>query len=237
VSVCLSVCLFVRLQLRKDCKDHLQICRAAPGRPMNGFRCQKILGFWVEGRKIWDCSSMHYRHSFHFHITFISTTISTLPAHNAVYRTSKVQGARQDRPVANAAQGYRLRLPSNIHISPTGAAINEKCRFSAPYSRTPTFVCQNHFWGVLKLHWKFGGDWLNSFQVISEQTYRQTHKQNYCIRCVYCQIWCKLWVSNIKHHKNDKAGSIHFELMADWALHCGDTHNTTRLITLCFRPL
>jgi sodium/potassium-transporting ATPase subunit beta len=29
------------------------------------------------------------------------------------------------------------------------------------------------------------------------------------------QIWCKLWASNIKHHKNDKAGSVHFELQVD----------------------
>jgi len=29
------------------------------------------------------------------------------------------------------------------------------------------------------------------------------------------QVWCKLWVSNIKHHKNDKAGSTHFELLVD----------------------
>lgn len=29
------------------------------------------------------------------------------------------------------------------------------------------------------------------------------------------QIWCRLWVSNIKHHKNDKAGSIHFELLVN----------------------
>jgi sodium/potassium-transporting ATPase subunit beta len=29
------------------------------------------------------------------------------------------------------------------------------------------------------------------------------------------QVWCKLWVENIKHHKNDKAGSTHFELLVD----------------------
>lgn len=29
------------------------------------------------------------------------------------------------------------------------------------------------------------------------------------------QVWCKLWAYNIKHHKNDKAGSIHFELLVD----------------------
>jgi sodium/potassium-transporting ATPase subunit beta len=29
------------------------------------------------------------------------------------------------------------------------------------------------------------------------------------------QIWCKLWVKNIKHHKNDKGGSVHFELLVD----------------------
>lgn len=29
------------------------------------------------------------------------------------------------------------------------------------------------------------------------------------------QIWCKLWAKNIKHHKNDKAGSSHFELLVD----------------------
>jgi len=32
---------------------------------------------------------------------------------------------------------------------------------------------------------------------------------------VVMQVWCKLWVKNIKHHKNDKAGSVHFELMVD----------------------
>jgi sodium/potassium-transporting ATPase subunit beta len=29
------------------------------------------------------------------------------------------------------------------------------------------------------------------------------------------QVWCKLWAKNIKHHKNDKAGSVHFELLVD----------------------
>lgn len=29
------------------------------------------------------------------------------------------------------------------------------------------------------------------------------------------QVWCKLWVRNIKHHKNDKAGSVHFEVLVD----------------------
>lgn len=32
---------------------------------------------------------------------------------------------------------------------------------------------------------------------------------------VVMQIWCKAWAANIMHHKNDKAGSIHFELMVD----------------------
>jgi len=32
---------------------------------------------------------------------------------------------------------------------------------------------------------------------------------------VVMQIWCKAWASNIMHHKNDKAGSIHFELLID----------------------
>jgi len=34
-------------------------------------------------------------------------------------------------------------------------------------------------------------------------------------RGVVMQVWCKLWVKNIKHHKNDKAGSVHFELLVD----------------------
>jgi len=29
------------------------------------------------------------------------------------------------------------------------------------------------------------------------------------------QVWCKLWAKNIKHHKNDKAGSTHFEVLVD----------------------
>ncbi|ESN96281.1 hypothetical protein HELRODRAFT_68072 [Helobdella robusta] len=29
------------------------------------------------------------------------------------------------------------------------------------------------------------------------------------------QVWCRIWASNIKHHKNDKAGSIHFELLIE----------------------
>jgi sodium/potassium-transporting ATPase subunit beta len=32
---------------------------------------------------------------------------------------------------------------------------------------------------------------------------------------VVMQIWCKAWAENIMHHKNDKAGSIHFELLVD----------------------
>jgi sodium/potassium-transporting ATPase subunit beta len=34
---------------------------------------------------------------------------------------------------------------------------------------------------------------------------------------VMIQVWCKLWVSNIKHHKNDKGGSVHFEVLIDHA--------------------
>jgi len=34
-------------------------------------------------------------------------------------------------------------------------------------------------------------------------------------RGVVMQIWCKSWAKNIKHHKNDKGGSTHFELMVD----------------------
>jgi sodium/potassium-transporting ATPase subunit beta len=30
------------------------------------------------------------------------------------------------------------------------------------------------------------------------------------------QVWCKLWEKNIKHHKNDKGGSVHFELLVDY---------------------
>lgn len=29
------------------------------------------------------------------------------------------------------------------------------------------------------------------------------------------QVWCKLWAYNIKHNRNDKAGSVHFELLVD----------------------
>lgn len=29
------------------------------------------------------------------------------------------------------------------------------------------------------------------------------------------QVWCKIWAKNVKHHKNDKAGSTHFELLVD----------------------
>jgi len=32
---------------------------------------------------------------------------------------------------------------------------------------------------------------------------------------VVIQVWCKLWERGIKHHKNDKAGSVHFELLVD----------------------
>jgi len=32
---------------------------------------------------------------------------------------------------------------------------------------------------------------------------------------VVIQVWCKLWERNIKHHKNDKGGSVHFELLVD----------------------
>lgn len=28
-------------------------------------------------------------------------------------------------------------------------------------------------------------------------------------------IWCKAWANNIYHHKNDRAGSVHFELLVD----------------------
>jgi sodium/potassium-transporting ATPase subunit beta len=30
---------------------------------------------------------------------------------------------------------------------------------------------------------------------------------------VIIQVWCKAWAKNIYHHKNDKAGSIHLELL------------------------
>ena len=29
------------------------------------------------------------------------------------------------------------------------------------------------------------------------------------------QVWCKLWAKNIYHHKNDRAGSVKFELLVD----------------------
>jgi len=29
------------------------------------------------------------------------------------------------------------------------------------------------------------------------------------------QIWCKAWAANIYHHKNDKAGSVHFEMLVN----------------------
>lgn len=32
---------------------------------------------------------------------------------------------------------------------------------------------------------------------------------------ILIQVWCKLWAANIKHHKNDKAGSAHFEILFD----------------------
>jgi sodium/potassium-transporting ATPase subunit beta len=32
---------------------------------------------------------------------------------------------------------------------------------------------------------------------------------------VVIQIWCKIWAYNIMFHKNDKAGSVHFELMVN----------------------
>lgn len=32
---------------------------------------------------------------------------------------------------------------------------------------------------------------------------------------VISQVWCKAWAKNIKHHKNDKAGSTHFEILMD----------------------
>jgi len=40
---------------------------------------------------------------------------------------------RRGRPITNAAQGYRLELPSTAHASPTSAARNEQCQFSGPY--------------------------------------------------------------------------------------------------------
>jgi len=32
---------------------------------------------------------------------------------------------------------------------------------------------------------------------------------------VLIQIWCKAWASNLYHSKNDRAGSVHFELLVD----------------------
>ena len=32
---------------------------------------------------------------------------------------------------------------------------------------------------------------------------------------LYVQVTCKVWVQGITHNRNDKAGSIHFELMVD----------------------
>ena len=29
------------------------------------------------------------------------------------------------------------------------------------------------------------------------------------------QVWCKAWAKNIYHHKNDRAGSVKFELLVD----------------------
>jgi len=32
---------------------------------------------------------------------------------------------------------------------------------------------------------------------------------------VIMQLWCKMWSKNIKHHRNDKAGSVRFEVLID----------------------
>lgn len=32
---------------------------------------------------------------------------------------------------------------------------------------------------------------------------------------VLIQVWCKAWASNVYHSKNDRAGSVHFELLVD----------------------
>jgi len=60
-----------------------------------------------------------------------STNAAMLPAypHRSV---SCLQ--RRGQPVANAAQGYRLGLPSTAHALPADAARNEKCQFSRPYT-------------------------------------------------------------------------------------------------------
>lgn len=33
---------------------------------------------------------------------------------------------------------------------------------------------------------------------------------------VILQMWCKFWAMDIKHHKNDKAGSVRFEMVVDY---------------------
>lgn len=40
-------------------------------------------------------------------------------------------------------------------------------------------------------------------------------KFNHVQKGVLMQIWCKIWAKNIYHHRNDKAGSVRFELMIE----------------------
>jgi len=56
----------------------------------------------------------------------------------------------QGQPVANAAQGYRLGLPSIAHASPASAARNEKCQFSGLLGPLP--IPPPNFWGVKTIH-------------------------------------------------------------------------------------
>ena len=44
---------------------------------------------------------------------------------------------------------------------------------------------------------------------------RCSNQVSYMLYFVYLKITCKIWFEGVIHNRNDKAGSIHFELMVD----------------------
>jgi len=97
---------------------------------------------------------------------------ATLPAlqHRSVSRFQ-----RPGRPVTNAAQGYRLGLPSTAHVSPAAATRNKNVNFLAHTHNPQFFVRLKLSLGAMELPWKFGGNRRSRSEVISKQTDRQAY--------------------------------------------------------------
>jgi len=99
----------------------------------------------------------------------------TLPARIAVYNAAKP-------PVANAAQDWSAALHRPRLVGRCRHKRKRMPIFVPPHCRrSPIFGSQSCPWGALELLWKFRHNREARSRVLSEQTYKQADRRNYCI--------------------------------------------------------